>query len=106
MDPFDPDSPIKQCAIQQFPRDMFFVLRVVQLLRGLATGMGVTDFSCAKQWAPLAKEAVRRSKRERRGAGQRLLSAAAAPLKLAASGMRTVFWGIGGGGGAGGQASP
>jgi hypothetical protein len=38
VDPFDPKSPIKQSAISYFPPDMFFVLRVVQLLRGLANG--------------------------------------------------------------------
>uniref|UniRef100_A0A7S3QWD3 Uncharacterized protein n=1 Tax=Dunaliella tertiolecta TaxID=3047 RepID=A0A7S3QWD3_DUNTE len=59
VDPFDPNSPIKQSAISRFPADMFFVLRVVQLLRGLANGMGINDFSSASQWAPLAKEACR-----------------------------------------------
>jgi hypothetical protein len=38
VDPFDKASPIKQCAITRFPPDMFFVLRVVQLLRGMANG--------------------------------------------------------------------
>lgn len=38
VDPFDANSPIKQSAISRFPPDMFFVLRVVQLLRGLANG--------------------------------------------------------------------
>lgn len=52
MDPFDPASPIKQLEITHFPPDMFFVLRTVQLLRGLATGMGVRDFSTAEQWCP------------------------------------------------------
>ena len=31
--PFDPNSPLKQSAVHKFPPDMFFVLRVVQLLR-------------------------------------------------------------------------
>jgi hypothetical protein len=38
VDPFDENSPIKQAAIEKFPPDMFFVLRVVQLLRGMANG--------------------------------------------------------------------
>ena len=38
VDPFDPDSPIKKGGITTFPGDLFFVLRVVQLLRGLASG--------------------------------------------------------------------
>ena len=50
VDPFDPASPIKQLEISHFPPDMFFVLRTVQLLRGLATGMGVQEFSAATQW--------------------------------------------------------
>jgi hypothetical protein len=33
VDPFDADSPIKKMSIEYFPPDMFFVLRVVQLLR-------------------------------------------------------------------------
>ena len=37
---------------------MFFVLRVVQLLRGMAAGMGVKDFSSAHQWRHLAEKAV------------------------------------------------
>ncbi|GIL52831.1 hypothetical protein Vafri_8592 [Volvox africanus] len=39
VNPFDPNSPLKQSAISTFPADMFFVMRVVQLLRGLADGM-------------------------------------------------------------------
>ena len=34
----------------------------MQLLRGLAGGLGV-DFSAAKQWAPLARRALRRAGR-------------------------------------------
>ena len=41
-------------GVEHFPPDMFFVLRVVQLLRGLSTHMGVHDFSTAHQWRPYA----------------------------------------------------
>ncbi|GLC33499.1 hypothetical protein PLESTB_000081700 [Pleodorina starrii] len=68
VDPFDPNSPIKRSAISTFPPDMFFVLRVVQLLRGLANGMGINDFSCARQWAPFARDTLARA---RRGGGER-----------------------------------
>jgi hypothetical protein len=47
--------------VEHFPPDVFFVLRVMQLLRGLAGGMGVSDFSAARQWAPYARAALRRS---------------------------------------------
>jgi hypothetical protein len=136
VDPFDPDSPIKQSAITTFPADMFFVLRVVQLLRGLATGasprpralrghallcgaegrrklplrapesnklipgpqpllkppaadragMGVSDFSCAQQWAPLARKAVadveRRQRQKWREGQPRWLQFVSSPLQL------------------------
>ncbi len=61
VDPFSPDSPIKALPIEHFPPDVFFVLRVMQLLRGLAGGMGVRDFSAARQWAPLARAALRQA---------------------------------------------
>jgi hypothetical protein len=60
VDPFDPDSPIKALPVDKFPSDMFFVLRVVQLLRGLANAMDPDlDFSSASQWAPYARDALR-----------------------------------------------
>ena len=58
VDPFDPNSPIKQVSVENFPSDLFFVLRVSQLLRGLANGMKISDFSAAKQWSPFAKLAI------------------------------------------------
>lgn len=60
VDPFADDSPIKSSAIKTFPKDLFFVLRTTQLLRGLANGMGIEDFSCVDQWAPYARTALRR----------------------------------------------
>ena len=38
VNPFDPDSPIKALPVEKFPSDMFFVLRTVQLLRGVSRG--------------------------------------------------------------------
>ena len=58
VDPFAADSPIKSVSIERFPPDVFFVLRVVQMLRGLAGGMGVRDFSSTAQWAPFARAAL------------------------------------------------
>ncbi len=38
VDPFDSNSPLKEGGVTAFPPDLFFVLRVVQLIRGLASG--------------------------------------------------------------------
>ncbi|KAK9811448.1 hypothetical protein WJX72_004052 [[Myrmecia] bisecta] len=61
VDPFDEDSPLKKMGITTFPSDMFFVLRVVQLLRGMSFGMDIGEFSSAKQWEPFAEQALRGS---------------------------------------------
>jgi len=59
-------SVVKRGLTGRAPRaqpDVFFVLRVMQLLRGLAGGMGVRDFSSARQWRPIAERALRRARR-------------------------------------------
>ena len=58
VDPFSPDSPIKKLGIKHFPPEVFFVLRTIQMLRGLAMGMKQPEFSTAKRWKHLAKKAV------------------------------------------------
>ncbi len=58
LDVWSPNSPLKQTAISTFPKDLFFVLRVCQLLRGLSNGMGLIEFSSAAQWKPWAKQAI------------------------------------------------
>jgi len=66
MDLFGPNSLLKANPVTEFPQEFFFVLRVVQLLRGLGHGMGVEDFSCASQWKPFAEHAVNHRGRNRR----------------------------------------
>jgi hypothetical protein len=44
VDPFAKDSPLKAMAVEAFPPDFFFVLRVLQLLRcGLPTAPHLTE---------------------------------------------------------------
>ncbi|CAM9179386.1 unnamed protein product, partial [Choristocarpus tenellus] len=51
MNPLSPKSTLQTNAVKGFPSDLFFVLRTVQMLRGLASGMGV-PFSVAEEWLP------------------------------------------------------
>jgi hypothetical protein len=76
VDPFDPDSPIKALPVDKFPSDMFFVLRVVQLLRGLANAMDPDlEFSSVSQvpsqqlpsWTPACCLSTCDTHRMRRG---------------------------------------
>ncbi|KAF6147186.1 hypothetical protein GIB67_009578 [Kingdonia uniflora] len=57
LQPFSEDSSIKKIAVQNFPEELFSVLRTVHLLRGLSVGMGI-NYSCAEQWRPIAQEAL------------------------------------------------
>ncbi|XP_006852140.2 uncharacterized protein slr0889 isoform X2 [Amborella trichopoda] len=57
MTPFADDSSLKKISVQSFPEELFFVLRTVQLLRGLSVGMGI-NYSCLEQWKPIAEEAL------------------------------------------------
>ena len=48
-------------SIQSFPQDFFFVLRTVQLLRGLKQKMGLPEeWSVAVRWESLADDAISR----------------------------------------------
>jgi hypothetical protein len=49
--------------LQKFPKDLFFVLRTVQILRGLSVGMGVS-YSCVEEWEGIAREALAEERQE------------------------------------------
>ncbi|ONK71185.1 uncharacterized protein A4U43_C04F5760 [Asparagus officinalis] len=55
MSPFSEDSSLKKVGVQNFPEELFSVLRTMQLLRGLSVGLGI-NYSCAEQWRPIAEE--------------------------------------------------
>ncbi|KAF3785095.1 putative aarF domain-containing protein kinase [Nymphaea thermarum] len=57
MTPFSDDSALKKLSVKSFPEELFFVLRTVNLLRGLSVGLGI-NYSCAEQWKPIAEEAL------------------------------------------------
>ncbi|CAI5477195.1 unnamed protein product [Closterium sp. Yama58-4] len=56
--PFASESTLKRNGIEKFPEDLFFVVRTMQLLRGLAMGMGLNE-SLAEQWRPIAQAALK-----------------------------------------------
>jgi len=57
VDPFSPNSPLKQTSIDVFPRDFFFVLRTCQLLRGLKERMEIDEsWSSLERWRGLARK--------------------------------------------------
>ncbi|KAH7295242.1 hypothetical protein KP509_27G039200 [Ceratopteris richardii] len=55
--PFGEGSTLEKFSVKNFPKELFFVLRTVHLLRGLSVGMGI-PYSCASQWKDLAKDVL------------------------------------------------
>lgn len=60
--PFADDSALKSATVESFPPDLFFLLRTIQIFKGICSATGNTDFSLAKEWEPLARRALRRSR--------------------------------------------
>ncbi|KAJ7524682.1 hypothetical protein O6H91_17G016100 [Diphasiastrum complanatum] len=55
--PFGDETILKKVSVDNFPKDLFFVLRTVHILRGLSMGMGIS-YSAAEEWKHLAKDAL------------------------------------------------
>lgn len=56
LDPFHPNAIIKTNRVITMPSDWFFILRTVQLFRGMAYVLGDTQFSLADEWMPYAAQ--------------------------------------------------
>eukprot|EP00250_Pteridium_aquilinum_P017177 c23492_g1_i1 orf=528-2114(+) len=69
-DPFREDSSLKKLPVNKFPKELFFVLRTIHILRGLSVGMGV-PYSCVENWKDFAKEALSASHEAQRNSGSR-----------------------------------
>jgi len=58
MSPFSEGSLLKMNPVTQIPADMYFVLRAVQMFRGLSMKIGV-DFSLADAWSGFADQVLK-----------------------------------------------
>ncbi|CAI7883057.1 unnamed protein product [Closterium sp. NIES-54] len=56
--PFSEEHAAQNNGVRKFPEDLFFVVRSMQLLRGICMGMGLNE-SLAEQWRPIARQAIR-----------------------------------------------
>ncbi|CAL1389021.1 unnamed protein product [Linum trigynum] len=62
LQPFSEGSSLEKFSVEGFPEELFSILRTVHLLRGLSVGLGL-NYSCAKQWRPIAEETLHRAGR-------------------------------------------
>lgn len=79
LTPFGEESLLSKFPVENFPKELFFVLRTVQLLRGLSVGMGV-PLSCSEEWKGFAWAALSEAKQERDD------------LNLGTGGPRELIW--------------
>jgi predicted unusual protein kinase regulating ubiquinone biosynthesis (AarF/ABC1/UbiB family) len=61
--PFSEKSALRTATVKALPQDLFFLLRTLQIMRGICSATGNSDVSIASQWAPMARRALR-SRRE------------------------------------------
>ena len=59
--PFDKAHSLNHNAVLSFPSDLCYILRTIQILRGMSTGMGV-DFNLTQVWSPMAQNFLDREK--------------------------------------------
>lgn len=62
IDPFSPNSAIKRNAVLSMPSDLYFLLRTIQILRGMSKAFGLKDFSLADNWSSYAQQVVNNAK--------------------------------------------
>lgn len=54
INPFQPGNALKKNSILKFPPDLYFIIRSIQLIRGISFGFGL-DYSLADRWSPYAE---------------------------------------------------
>jgi len=57
VDPFDPNNNLKSSTVTKLPPDLYFIVRAVQLLRGICFALDL-DYSLSKQLAPYARQVL------------------------------------------------
>lgn len=63
--PFADDSALRVVQVDAFPPNLFFLLRTVQIFKGICDATGNSDFSIIKHWDPIAKKALRQARRNK-----------------------------------------
>jgi len=59
--PFSDESALRSGSVSSFPKDLFFLLRTMQILRGICKVTSNSDYSVISSWASLAKAEIKRA---------------------------------------------
>lgn len=60
--PFSEDSALRSGTVSDLPKDLFFLLRTLQILKGLCKATYNSDFSMVQAWSAIAKQEARKLK--------------------------------------------
>lgn len=61
FNPFGKDSILANNGVRDIPEGFVFVIRVIQIQRGIAAALGLQDFSLAQKWKEEAKRFLKRN---------------------------------------------
>lgn len=64
--PFSDNSALRSASVEKLPKDLVFLLRTMQLLRGISVATGNNDFSMVSCWGNIARAEVKAFSRQRR----------------------------------------
>lgn len=59
--PFSEESALRFGSVSSLPRDLFFLLRTIQIIKGLCKITHNSDFSLAQSWSSIAKRESRKA---------------------------------------------
>lgn len=64
--PFSENSALRTATVKELPEELFFLLRTVQIIRGICAATGNSDYSVTTAWAPTARRALHVAERRRK----------------------------------------
>lgn len=62
-DPFSNQSALRSTTVSNLPKELFFLLRTVQIMRGICAATGNSDYSIARVWAPIARTVLKEGRK-------------------------------------------
>lgn len=69
-DPFSETSALRFGSVSSFPKELFFLLRTMQILRGICSATSNADYSIIDSWAHLARAELRKSPQVQQNVGR------------------------------------
>lgn len=63
--PFSDESALRSATVTELPQELFFLLRTLQIMRGICHATDNNNFSIVRAWAPAARQALHVARKSR-----------------------------------------